>query len=110
MESFALSFASMVLALAAVLALAWVLLRLLRSRLQPRARAGPEGDDLLRYVRGLQLGAKERVVLVEHRGERWMLGVTAGGISTLAHWPKGAGSAVPSAVAPASVSADTERS
>ena len=90
MESFALSFASMVLALAVVIALAWVLLRVLRSRLQPRGKGGGEGDDMLRYVRGLQLGAKERVVLVEHRGERWMLGVTAGGISTLAHWPKGA--------------------
>jgi flagellar protein FliO/FliZ len=33
------------------------------------------------------VGAKERVVIVEHRGERWMLGVTAGGISTLARWP-----------------------
>lgn len=94
MESFALSFASMVLALAAVLALAWGSLRLLRSRLQPRAKAGQDGDELLRYVRGLQLGAKERVVLVEHRGERWLLGVTAGGISTLAHWPKGAAAAV----------------
>ena len=93
MESFALSFASMVLALAVVIALAWFVLRLLRSRLQPRGKPGPEGDDLLRYVRGLQLGAKERVVLVEHRGERWMLGVTAGGISTLAHWPKGASAA-----------------
>jgi flagellar protein FliO/FliZ len=89
MESFALSFASMVLALAVVIAIAWALLRLLRSRMQPRGKPG-EGDDMLRYVRGLQLGAKERVVLVEHRGERWMLGVTAGGISTLAHWPKGA--------------------
>jgi flagellar protein FliO/FliZ len=98
MESFALSFASMVLALAIVIALAWVVLRLLRSRLQPRGRAGPEGDDMLRYVRGLQLGAKERVVLVEHRGERWMLGVTAGGISTLAHWPRGAAAAAADAV------------
>ena len=88
MESFALSFASMVLALAVVVVLAWVVLRLLASRLQPRARQGTEGDDMLRYVRALQLGAKERVVLVEHRGERWMLGVTAGGISTIAHWPR----------------------
>jgi flagellar protein FliO/FliZ len=90
MESFALSFASMVLALALVIALAWVVLRLLRSRLQPRGTPGPGGDDMLRYVRALQLGAKERVVVIEHRGERWMLGVTAGGISTLAHWPQGA--------------------
>jgi len=90
MESFALSFASMLLALALVIALAWGLLRLLRARLQPRGAPGPGGDDSLRYVRALQLGAKERLVLVEHRGERWMLGVTAGGISTVAHWPRDA--------------------
>lgn len=87
MESFALSFASTLLALAAVLALAWVVLKLLRNRLQPRA-AGPAGsDDSLRFVRALPVGPKERVVIVEHRGARWMLGVSAGGISNLAHWP-----------------------
>jgi flagellar protein FliO/FliZ len=26
---------------------------------------------------------------MDHRGERWMLGVTAGGISLLARWPLG---------------------
>lgn len=87
MESFALSFASMVLALAVVIAIAWLLLRLLKARMQPRAAPGSSGDDLLRHVRALQLGAKERVVIVEHRGARWMLGVTAGCISTIAHWP-----------------------
>jgi flagellar protein FliO/FliZ len=92
MESFALSFTSMVLALAAVLALAWVLLRVLRSRLAPRATAGGGDEDVLRFVRALPVGAKERVVIVEHRGERWMLGVTAGGITTIAHWPRGASS------------------
>lgn len=97
MESLALSFASMLLALALVLALAWVILRLLRGRLQPRG-SGPAGsDEALRYVRGLAVGAKERVVIVEHRGQRWMLGVTAGGISTLAHWPEGSGGAAPPA-------------
>jgi flagellar protein FliO/FliZ len=87
MESFALSFASMLLALVIVLALAWVVLRFLRSRLQPRGPQGTDSDDALRFVRALPVGAKERVVLVEHRGARWMLGVTAGGISTIAHWP-----------------------
>jgi len=89
MESFALSFASMLLALAIVLALAWVVLRVLRARMQPRAPAAGGTDDALRFVRALPVGAKERVVIVEHRGERWMLGVTAGGISTIAHWPAG---------------------
>jgi flagellar protein FliO/FliZ len=87
MESFALSFASMLLALAVVLGLAYVVLRVIRARMQPRA-TGPSGqDEALRFVRALPVGAKERVVIVEHRGERWMLGVTAGGISTIAHWP-----------------------
>lgn len=106
MESFALSFASMLLALVVVIAIAWIVLRLLRERLQPRVAASG-GDDLLRFVRALPVGAKERVVIVEHRGERWMLGVTAGGISTLAHWQKDAkpaqgGSAVRSGDAPLS--------
>ena len=87
MESFALSFASMLLALVLVLALAWLVLKLLRSRLEPRAAGGAgQSGEALRYVRGIAVGAKERIVIVEHRGERWMLGVTAGGISALAHW------------------------
>jgi flagellar protein FliO/FliZ len=89
MDSFALSFASMLLALAVVLALAWVLLKVMRSRLSPRADGRAGEDDSLRFVRALPVGAKERVVIVEHRGERWMLGVTAGGITTIAHWRAG---------------------
>lgn len=88
MESFALSFASMLLALVLVLGLAWVALRVLRSRMQPRGQQGSGSDDALRFVRALPVGTKERVVIVEHRGARWMLGVTAGGISTIAHWPQ----------------------
>lgn len=87
MESFMLSFASMLLALVLVLAIAWLVLRLLRGRLQPRAGNAKGGDNALRFVRALPVGTKERVVIVEHGGERWMLGVTAGGISTIAHWP-----------------------
>jgi flagellar protein FliO/FliZ len=86
MEPFLLSFVSMLVALAVVLALAWVVLRFMRSRYTPRAAQGGAPDDALRFVRALPVGAKERVVIVEHRGERWMLGVTAGGISTIAHW------------------------
>jgi flagellar protein FliO/FliZ len=89
MESFALSFASMVLALAVVIAIAWVLLRLLRNRMQPRGTPGSVGDETLRFVRALHVGTKERVVIVEHRGARWMLGVSAGSINTIAHWPAG---------------------
>jgi flagellar protein FliO/FliZ len=81
-----MSFVSMLLALGVVLALAWLGLRLLRNRMQPRSSAGG-ADDALRFVRALSVGPKERVVIVEHRGARWMLGVTGGGISTIAQWP-----------------------
>ena len=85
MDSFAMNFVVTMLALGFVLALAWAALRVLKARLQPRGVPG-RGDDALRFVRALPLGTRERVVIVEHRGQRWMLGVTAGGISTIAHW------------------------
>jgi flagellar protein FliO/FliZ len=87
MESFALNFAGMMLALTLVIAVAWLVLRLLRSRLQTGLKPGQASGDALRFVRAVPVGAKERVVILEHRGERWMLGVTAGGISAIAHWP-----------------------
>jgi flagellar protein FliO/FliZ len=100
MESFALSFASMLIALALVIGLAWLLLRLLRARMQPRAAPGNAPDDTLRFVRALSVGAKERVVIIEHRGARWMLGVTAGGMSTIAYWPGDAAQQLGDAPAP----------
>jgi flagellar protein FliO/FliZ len=92
MGSFALSFAGMLLALAGILALAWTVLHLVRARMRPRSSAPRATDDALRFVRALSVGAKERVVIVEHRGARWMLGVTGGSISMIAHWPSTAAS------------------
>lgn len=84
-----LNLASTVVALAFVLLLAWVLIRGWR-RLQNLGGRGPaDSGDALRFVRALPVGARERVVLLDHAGERWMLGVTAGGISVLARWPQG---------------------
>lgn len=86
MQDLLLNLASTVLALAFVLALAWGLIKGWR-RLQDRTGASADAGDALRFVRALPLGARERVVLLDHAGERWMLGVTAGGISLLARWP-----------------------
>jgi flagellar protein FliO/FliZ len=88
-NSFWLSLLSTLLALAVVIALAYGTLRLLRGRLTgPTGGIGRGGADAdtLRFVRALPVGTKERVVLIDHRGERWMLGVTAGGISVLARF------------------------
>ena len=85
MENFASSVATMLIALAFVLALAWLALRLLK-----RLQAGPlvaTALDAPRFVRALPVGARERVVVMHYRGEEWVLGVTAGGISLLARDP-----------------------
>ena len=87
MESLLLSVASTVLALIVVLALAYVVLRVLRRPLLERAGRSGDPGDAMTFVRALPLGPKERVVLIDYRGARWMLGVTAGGISVLESWP-----------------------
>ena len=88
MDNFLHQFLVMLAALAVVIALAWLTLRSLRGRLGgARGARGAASQEALQFVRALPLGPKERVVLMDHRGERWMLGVTAGGISLLARWP-----------------------
>jgi flagellar protein FliO/FliZ len=73
-----------VLALLAVLALivglGWLLKRMPGSGFKPA-----EG---LRMVASLNVGAKERIVVVEVNGEQLLLGVTAGGINTLHRMPE----------------------
>jgi len=68
-----------ILALLAVLALivglGWVLKRMPGSGFKPA--------DGLRMVASLNVGAKERIVVVEVNGQQLLLGVTAGGINTL---------------------------
>lgn len=86
MQDLMLNIASTVLALAFVLLLAWGLIRGWRRLQTLGDRSGGQGDAL-RFVRALPVGSRERVVLLDHAGERWMLGVTAGGISLLARWP-----------------------
>jgi flagellar protein FliO/FliZ len=94
MQSYAYEMLTTLLALVLVLALAYAALRLLRGRMA-RGATGAVDGDALRFVRALPLGPKERVVLIEHRGERWMLGVTTGSIRLLARWPLADGSAPP---------------
>ena len=96
MESFSGELTSTLFALAFVAALAWVSIALLKRLQQGRAGGGPgrpQGE--LRFVRALPVGSKERVVVVQYRGEEWLLGVTAGGISLLARNPLDASAAAP---------------
>ncbi len=86
MENFASSLVSMLIALALVLALAWVSLRLLK-RMQ-YGRANDNSQEMMRFVRALPLGQRERVVVMHYRGEEWVLGVTAGGITLLDKRPE----------------------
>ncbi len=95
----------MLFALCAVLGLAWLMLRLLRNRSRLGELPGGAQVNALRFVRALPLGPKERVVIIEHNNRRWMLGVTAGGISKIDCWPaEGSKAALES---PAAAAADS---
>ena len=85
MDAFASSVATMLVALVFVLLLAWASLRAWQ-RLQ-RGRVASPASDRPRFVHALPVGSRERVVVMHYRGEEWVLGVTAGGITLLARRP-----------------------
>lgn len=86
MDNFASSLLSMLLALAFVLVLAWVAIRVLKRLQYGPAKASDA--EALAFVRAMPVGARERVVVMHYRGEEWVLGVTAGGISLLSRQPQ----------------------
>ena len=89
------SLLAVVIALAIVLGLAYVLLKLLR-RWQDRVHgSAEEGEKPIRFLRTLPLGQNERVVMIEVREEVMLVGVTPGGISLLKTWPADASPAMP---------------
>ena len=79
----------LVLVLGLILGLAWLLKRL------PGAGLGIRPTEQLRVVSMLSVGAKERVMVIEVGKEHLLIGVSAGGITTLHTLPE------PQVVAPA---------
>ncbi|QGH66186.1 flagellar biosynthetic protein FliO [Xanthomonas oryzae pv. oryzicola] len=71
---------ALLLVLALIVGLSWLLKRMPGS--------GFRSTEGLRVVTSLAVGAKERVVVVEVNGQQLLLGVTAGGISTLHTLPE----------------------
>jgi flagellar protein FliO/FliZ len=81
---------AVILSLALVLGLAWGAIWLLKKVQDRQLGIGLTDTDRngIRFLRALPLGQRERVALIELDGERMLIGVTAGGISLLARWPK----------------------
>ncbi|ATS63669.1 flagellar protein [Xanthomonas citri pv. fuscans] len=71
---------ALLLVLVLIVGLGWLLKRMPGS--------GFRSTEGLRVVTSLAVGAKERVVVVEVNGQQLLLGVTAGGISTLHTLPE----------------------
>lgn len=65
-------------ALLLVLLLAWMLLRWLR-----RSHSGGALREGPRVTRSVALGSRERLVVVEHRGMEYLLGVTSASVSVI---------------------------
>jgi flagellar biogenesis protein FliO len=74
------SFLVTLVALAFVLALAWLLLRLFRRLMKPRAASG---QMPLEVVQALGLGGRERLLGVRHDQREYVLGVTAASVSLI---------------------------
>lgn len=86
--TFFLSLLSVALALGVVLGAAWLSLRLLR-KWNDRFQGGEGNEQPIRFLRAMAVGQRERVALIEVRGDVMLIGVTGSGISLLARWPDG---------------------
>lgn len=74
------AFFTLLLVLGLIIGLGWLLKRMPGGAFRPA-----EG---LKVVASINVGAKERVVVVDVNGQQLLLGITAGGISTLHQLPE----------------------
>jgi flagellar protein FliO/FliZ len=76
-----------IIALAIVLGLAWLVIRGLRHW-QDRGFGRPAElqDQPMHFIRALPIGQRERLMLVEIKGELMLIGVTSSSISLLRNW------------------------
>lgn len=83
------SILAVILALAFVLGLAWGVIFLLK-KWQDRQLGTLDSDTAdwsIRFLRSMPLGQRERVVLIEVRGETMLIGVTTSSMALLSRWP-----------------------
>jgi len=74
------SFLVTLLALAFVLALAWLLLRLFKRAMTPRA---VNGQAPVNVIQAVALGGRERLVIVRQGNHEYVLGVTAASVNLI---------------------------
>jgi len=82
MKNYANELLFMLFALAIVVALAWIILRTLKS-IHPTKHKNGKLDIML----SLPVGARERIVLIQYRDQEYLLGIAAGGINLLDKQP-----------------------
>jgi flagellar protein FliO/FliZ len=83
-------------ALAIVLGIAWLGFKALRQWQDGQlGRKAGQADHQLRFIRALPVGQRERVMLIEAKGELMLIGVSTGSVRLLRSWGSGAGTADP---------------
>jgi flagellar protein FliO/FliZ len=82
------SILAIILALAFVLAMAWGTIFLMKKwqDRQLDTQDGESADWTIRFIRALPLGQRERVALIEVRGETLLIGITGGSMTLLNKW------------------------
>jgi flagellar protein FliO/FliZ len=102
------SILAVVLALGFVLAMAWGTIFLLK-KWQDRQLGSldEQGTDWsINFLRSMPLGQRERVALIEVRGETLLIGITGGSMSVLSRWDR---TAEPSQIEQAYARAEAEQ-
>ncbi|WP_456412293.1 flagellar biosynthetic protein FliO [Thiolapillus sp.] len=82
MADYATQLLFMLLALAIVLALAWLVLRAIRA-----IHPGKFRDDRLKLLLSLPVGTRERLIVIRYRKQDYLLGVTGASIDLLDKQP-----------------------
>lgn len=82
MDNFPIQLLMTIIALALVLALAWIILKVLSSSGMTRSRTGR-----LQIKETLALSARERVVLIQHDDHEYLIGVSSGAVNLIEKKP-----------------------
>ncbi len=82
MNNFISELIVVIFALVIVSVLAWVVLRAMKSMYSGKFKNGK-----VEIISSVPIGTRERILIIKHRNNEYVLGVTAGGISLLDKYP-----------------------
>lgn len=82
MNNFITELLFVIFALALVSLFAWLVFRAMKSMQPSKYKKGK-----IEMLASIPVGARERIIVIQHRNSEYMLGITSGGITVLDKFP-----------------------